>query len=122
VREEDIDLVVVLAGVVQVLKSLLRPNELELMSLGWSDERVPEFKAGRATELREDGVFYSDTPPRFSLRRTLVLALRLKGESFQAWLAAADDESFDAELACERLHSDLQDFIAESRFGWGELR
>lgn len=49
-------------------------------------------------------------------------ALRISGEEFElpVWTRGVDIET-DAEVR-ERAASDLQDHIAESRFGWGELR
>lgn len=47
--------------------------------------------------------------------------LVLVGETMRFWVGdAASTPSLDAVSA--RFASDLQDFIAESRFGWGQLR
>ncbi|RKR75684.1 hypothetical protein [Frondihabitans australicus] len=46
------------------------------------------------------------------------LVVTVHGEQFNAWLAAdmTDDENR------QRFSSDLQDWIAETSFGWGQLR
>lgn len=45
------------------------------------------------------------------------LVLEVHGEVFNAWLTAwmTDDENRD------RFYSDLQDWISEMTFGWGQL-
>ncbi len=51
----------------------------------------------------------------------LGLRITMRGELFGEYLWA-DDLPWSPVEARERLASNLQDFIAESRFGWGELR
>lgn len=46
----------------------------------------------------------------------------LRGETFREPLWVPSDPPWSVGTARERLISDLQDFIAESKFGWGELR
>lgn len=49
--------------------------------------------------------------------------LTVEGEPFQCevFQTPAMDDWSTTQMA-EKLASDLQDFIAESRFGWGQLR
>lgn len=46
------------------------------------------------------------------------LQVLVLGESLVVWV----DERESAQQAYERVRSDLQDFVAESAFGWGQLR
>lgn len=52
----------------------------------------------------------------------LLLAITLRGETFRDPVWAPSDPPWSPETARERIASDLQDFIAESRFGWGQQR
>lgn len=52
----------------------------------------------------------------------LWLEATLRGETFRDPLSARSDPPWSVPAARERLTSDLQDFIAESAFGWGEQR
>lgn len=54
--------------------------------------------------------------------RELRLELTLRGETFHGPLWAPGEPPWSAPAARHRLASDLQDFIAESTFAWGELR
>lgn len=52
----------------------------------------------------------------------LLLTIAIEREPFR-WVVILDASSSESEEhARSRLASDLQDFIAESRFGWGQLR
>ena len=50
------------------------------------------------------------------------LLLIAKDESFHDWVVQANVKSQSIEDWRERLRSNLVDFVAESRFGWGENR
>lgn len=52
----------------------------------------------------------------------LVLELTLRGERMDEHLWAPHDPPWSAAAARQRFASGLQDFIAESAFGWGQLR
>lgn len=48
----------------------------------------------------------------------LLLKVVVHGEETRVWLYPPED----ADGFAARLRSDLQDFVTESGFGWGELR
>lgn len=50
------------------------------------------------------------------------LLLRAKGETFRDYVVQGDVEGVSVQEWRERLRSNLVDFVAESRFGWGENR
>ncbi|WP_435743882.1 hypothetical protein [Nocardioides sp. SYSU DS0663] len=52
----------------------------------------------------------------------LTLALTARGETFHDLVVQEDVPHTTAEEWRERLRSNLVDFVAESRFGWGENR
>lgn len=67
-----------------------------------------------------DVVTTKDEPvmPLAIVKEDLLLRVILDDEEMRVWLQSTEEEiDFAA-----RLRSDLQDFIAESEFGWGELR
>ena len=81
-----------------VLDQLLRPGELDSVTLTPSSS--------------------GPWPPPTSVHLQVVAV----GEEFGVWLwAPGQAEESPAELRA-RLASDLQDHVAESRFGWAELR
>ena len=51
-----------------------------------------------------------------------LLTLIAKGETFEDWVVQADVEGMSTDDWAERLRSNLVDFVAESRFGWGQNR
>jgi len=53
-----------------------------------------------------------------SLRPEALLEIRTLGEHKGVWVSGEETVS----EVCERVRSDLQDFVAESNFGWGQLR
>lgn len=62
---------------------------------------------------------------RVSLQRNESAAwveLTLRGEQAHLWVWTAGETPLGAAGLRQRMASDLQDFIAESGFGWGELR
>ena len=53
----------------------------------------------------------------------LVLCLQAQGEAMTYEIADADDtDEIDLEWHTGELYGRLQDFIVESKFGWGQLR
>jgi hypothetical protein len=58
----------------------------------------------------------------FDVEARVVLDLVVAGETSQHFLWGPDWESETLADARTRLASELQDFIAESRFGWGQER
>lgn len=50
------------------------------------------------------------------------LSLMAKGEPFHDWVVQTHGQDRSFEDWRERLRSNLVDFVAESRFGWGENR
>jgi hypothetical protein len=114
----------VLSDVVQpCIDQLLNPGELDAVSLGWQMVQVPRWldEVRRAPGIRILSVGEAEMRDA----EKLVLSLTMKGEKVAWWLAEADapwtpDEDLVG-LACT-VYSNLQDFIAESTFGWGELR
>lgn len=53
---------------------------------------------------------------------SIALLLTAKGEAFRDLVVQAIAPDTTAEEWCERLRSNLLDFVAESRFGWGQNR
>lgn len=86
--------------VLPVATSLLRPDELE-------DVRV------------EVGV---DPVPSAERVEMLRVAVKACGEWIEAPRWFGTDAPADAQWLADELYDSLQDEIAESRFGWGELR
>jgi hypothetical protein len=80
-----------------VLSALLREDEIDSV----------EVRAEPGGRWREEGTWVSMT---------------LRGEFFEIWLCSPGPRPESAELAALHLYDVLQDEIAESRFGWGELR
>lgn len=56
------------------------------------------------------------------LQDGLLLTLEAEGERFQCYLSTEGAAPRSEGEMREGLAADLQDFIAESRFGWGQLR
>jgi hypothetical protein len=56
------------------------------------------------------------------LEGSLCLSLTAVGETFFDYVVQGHVDDLSAEEWCERLRSNLVDFVAESRFGWGQNR
>ena len=56
------------------------------------------------------------------LEGSVRLSLTAKGEAFLDYVVQGHVDDMGAEDWCERLRSNLVDFVAESRFGWGQNR
>ncbi|MGZ4580517.1 MAG: hypothetical protein ACXVXG_07755 [Nocardioidaceae bacterium] len=56
------------------------------------------------------------------LEGSVALSLRARGETFQCLVVQGTVPGMSAEEWSENLRSLLVDFVAESRFGWGENR
>ena len=56
------------------------------------------------------------------LEGSVRLSLTAKGETFLDYVVQGHVDDMSAEDWCERLRSNLVDFVAESRFGWGPNR
>jgi hypothetical protein len=123
---DELDLADVHAQVVQpVIRALLRPGEVEAVTLGWQTQRRPAPpKPVEGDAVRLD----SETAKGASLRwidvEVLVFSLVVRGELFAFDVVYSDDELAELDLAFVRddILDRFRDFIAESRFGWGELR
>jgi hypothetical protein len=119
--EMDSDLARILERVVQpCLDELLLPGELDEVSLDWREESVRRLRDGVPRVPGINRIQPGDVEEY--LERRLVLVVTVKGETFRQVLASPDSQlAPDAELH-ERVYDTLQDFISESRFGWGEWR
>lgn len=96
----NIDIAQMLANVVApVLVAVARPGEVESLVLAWQPELGP---TGLPLELR--------------------LTTTMAGETFHISMWNVGEPVLSDADARERLASYLQDFIAESHFGRGELR
>jgi hypothetical protein len=126
---EELDLAEVLRIVVQpVVRVLLRPGELDSISLDWATVRIPDWQR---PELDGDEVVVESrlltgdeaaSLPWAEVVR-LVLRLQAQGEVMTYEIAdAVDTADIDLEWQADELYGRLQDFIVESRFGWGQLR
>jgi len=73
-------------------------------------------------------VFTEGEVEAFSLRRSdeqdgsVALSLTVRGETFEYDVVQGDVPNMTTEYWCENLRSILVDFVAESRFGWGQNR
>lgn len=73
-------------------------------------------------------VFNDGEVSSFELRHTeelggsVTLSLTAQGETFHDYVVQGAAGYMDDEEWRERLRSNLVDFVAESRFGWGENR
>jgi hypothetical protein len=56
------------------------------------------------------------------LEGSVRLSLTAKGETFLDYVVQGHVEDMSPEDWCERHRSNLVDFVAESRFGWGQNR
>ncbi|MBI4942306.1 MAG: hypothetical protein HY830_16300 [Actinobacteria bacterium] len=96
--------------VAPVLEALFRPGEVEHVDVRVGPDRtaVPEHLR-RGHLGPEPGLF-------------VWLSVVAVGETYERRICEVVEEPENAEWLAADLHSDLQDFIAESRFGWGEQR
>ena len=73
-------------------------------------------------------VFADDEVEAFSLTRSdehdgsVALSLTVQGETFEYLVVQGDVPNMTAEYWRQNLRSLLVDFVAESRFGWGQNR
>lgn len=101
--EGEVDIAKVQRDVVDpVLARMLKPGELERVNL----------KRGR----------YDHAPRSDENYDELIVNLVVAGEMFGTAILYAEDDRGDLEAMRDRLVDHWQDFIAESSFGWGELR
>jgi hypothetical protein len=101
----EVDISYMLTEVVApALHSIARPGEIESVLLAWQPERGPSVDAmpGLPLELR--------------------LTVTMSGEEFRLSMWNVGEPLLPAADARERLASHLQDFVAESQFGWGQFR
>jgi hypothetical protein len=56
------------------------------------------------------------------LEGSVRLSLTVRGETFLDYVIQGHVDNMSPEDWCERLRSNLVDFVAESRFGWGQNR
>lgn len=118
-----LSLPVILRDVVEpCLARLLRPGELDSVELAWRTVSLPDWPA----DLDQFGPGLHDRQGTLTFHDEvhLVLTLIARGESCTFEIATEDALTFgdDLSLARDELGSQLQDFIAESEFGWGQLR
>ena len=86
---------------------------------------APVLKALLTAEELEhaDLVLAPDSGDRNDERGWWRLALKVEGEAFLANVFQTPSmDDWSTTQMSEKLASDLQDFIAESRFGWGQQR
>lgn len=89
--------------IVPVISQLTRPGEVDRVTLTWADQHGPD----QLMRHPDKGLFVE----LVIAGETAILPIWVPGEP----------ELSHSELRA-RLASDLQDFVAESRFGWGQLR
>jgi len=102
-ESHEMDLVTAIEQIiVPVLQAMTKPGEVESLALTWAPPTATVTAPG---------------PPS-----VLLLEVVLRGEQFQSFVWASSDPPSSPAGIRARLASDLQDFVAESRFAWGELR
>src|SRR4051812_32481996 len=121
---EDLDAIDALRWVVEpCVRRLLRAREIERLALGYQERQslvMPDLPSA-------DGITIVplDRAQRRSERR-LVLSMTIKGEDFEFvfWPIHRNDPYPQSDLDNQRdaLFDSLQDFIVQSKFGWGQLR
>jgi hypothetical protein len=123
---ETLGLPIVLRDVVApCLAQLVRAGELDGIRLEWRTVQVPSSPDDTLRALGP-GIHIVSGPPKMIDELRLRLTLTFGEESFGFDIAA--EEYFpsavqgDLSWVRDELFSSLQDFIAESRFGWGQLR
>jgi hypothetical protein len=128
---DELDVAEVLRLVVQpVVGALLRPGELDSISVEWATVRVLDRRpprsdgGGNSASVEVRGLTADEVAGlRWTEVVRLVVRLQAKGEVLTYEIADADDtEAADLEWHADEFYGRLQDFIAESKFGWGELR
>jgi hypothetical protein len=121
---EDLDPVDALTGVVEpCVRELLRVGEIERLALGYEERQslvMPDVPS-------VDGL--TIVPLERAQRRwerRLVLSMTMNGEDFEFvfWPIRRNDPypQTDVENQRNALFESLQDFIAQSKFGWGQFR
>jgi hypothetical protein len=126
---DELDLADVMGRVVlPVVRALLRPGELDSISLEWTTVRIPGWElphgdeGGAVFEARRLTAEEAARLPWDVVVR-LVVRIQAKGETMIYEIVDADEtDDIDLDWHEDELFSRLQDFIAESRFGWGQLR
>lgn len=101
---EDFDITVVLSEVVAPpLRSVFKAGEVESVEVAWEEPvNVP------------DGTV--------SARTALNVHLVCKGERHTSDLWSIGMQGYEREQLTEHLVIEFSDFVAESRFGWGQQR
>lgn len=121
---DGLDLRMVFASVVSpVLAELFDPGELESAELDWREIRIPVVP----DRVAQSGVYVSNIQfgeIDWTTEVNLVLDLTAVGEHFSFYLATPETplDQIDLPSISAELYSQIQDFIAESSFGWGQLR
>jgi hypothetical protein len=124
---ESLSVAIVLRDVVEpCLARLVRAGELDALQLEWRTIRRPDMSDHVFRETGP-GLHVMPRPPKMIDELRLVLTLEFgDDEKFRFDIAAGDyfPSAFEGDLSLVRdaLFSSLQDFIAESGFGWGQLR
>ncbi|GAA4755135.1 hypothetical protein GCM10025783_30360 [Amnibacterium soli] len=90
------------------LQEILSPEELAETTTRVTWSAVAPTGLGRRRPMSDDEPLLPDA----------LLEVRTLGEHKGIWVDGAET----AAEAYERVRSDLQDFVAESKFGWGQLR
>lgn len=121
---DGLDLRAVFESVVSpTLAELFHPDELESAQLDWREVRIPVVP----DRVERGGLYVSSVhlgAIEWTTEVDLVLDLVAVGEHFSFYLATPGTPLDQIDLASieAELYSQIQDFIAESRFGWGQLR
>jgi hypothetical protein len=123
---ETLSLPVVLRDVVEpCVAQLVRAGELDAIRLEWRTVQVPAAPDDTLRALGP-GIHIVPAPPKMVDELRLRLTLRFGHEAFGFDIAAEDyfPSAVQGDLSWVRdeLFSSLQDFIAESRVGWGQMR
>lgn len=88
--------------VLPVLRTMTKPGEVESLSLTWEQPAPATAEPGQPA--------------------VLMLEVVLRDERFQTFVWSPSDPPSSPTKIRSRIASELQDFVAESRFGWGSLR
>ena len=123
---QTLSLPIVLRDVVEpCLVGLLRPGELDAMRLEWRTIRRPDWPDDHDRRGKY-GIQMTTAVPAFIDEMRLVLTLTAGDETFCFDIATEDyfpsADGGDLSDVPEELFSNLQEYITESRFGWGQLR
>jgi hypothetical protein len=101
---EDFDITILLSEVVApALRSVFRVGEIESVELVWEESTGrPDGKESAATALN--------------------VHLVCQGERHTSNLWTLGIEGFHRQILMDHLVNEFSDFVAESRFGWGQQR